>query len=48
MKIADYVTEAALALGAPDRLIILRNDFNYDPEGQAWSFATPVPHGPNP
>ena len=38
MTIADYVTEAALALGAPDRLMMLRNHFNYDPEGQAWSF----------
>jgi hypothetical protein len=39
MKITDYVTEAALALNAPDRLMMLYNDFNYDPEGQAWSFA---------
>ena len=38
MKIADYVTEAALALGAPDGLMTLRHYFEYDPEGQTWSF----------
>jgi hypothetical protein len=42
ITIAHYVTEATLALGASDRLLMLGNQVNDDPAGQEPCASHPV------